>query len=208
MQSFLKFTRKAALILSLALPLTGAPAIGAFAQTATAPASTSLSEQTVRALQEALNGQGITVAISGVLNDETRAAIRKYQSQHHLSVTGDPDKATLDKLGVRVSAAPGEPAATAQAAPATPSPMPGGMMSGPMMQGMMQGMMQTMEGMMRMMEGRSDATRPQQPQGGMMMNCPMMRGASEGDAPAMMQMMQGMMRMMKTMQTQMPPGGN
>lgn len=37
---------------------------------------------------------------SGVLDDETRAAIRQYQSQHHLPVTGEPDKATLDKLGV------------------------------------------------------------------------------------------------------------
>lgn len=65
-----------------------------------AATSAPLSEITVKALQEALNKQGIPVKPDGILNDETRAGIRKYQSQHHLPVTGEPDKATLDKLGV------------------------------------------------------------------------------------------------------------
>ena len=58
---------------------------GALAQTPAAPrASVSLTETTIKALQEALNSQGIPVTVSGILNEETRAAVRKYQSQHHL----------------------------------------------------------------------------------------------------------------------------
>src|SRR5918994_3887895 len=81
------------------------PSSPAFAQTSPPAATTVVvPESTIRAVQEALAKQGITVKVDGVLNDDTRRAIRTYQSQHHLPVTGDPDKATLDKLGVRVSA--------------------------------------------------------------------------------------------------------
>src|SRR3546814_11571865 len=50
----------------------------------------------------------MTVTADGVLDEETRAAIRKYQSQHHLPVTGEPDQATLDKLGVAAGNARGQ----------------------------------------------------------------------------------------------------
>jgi hypothetical protein len=79
------------------------PAQGKAAQTETAPpsaTSAALSQSTIKALQEALSKQGIAVKADGVLDDETRAAIKTYQTQHHLPVTGEPDKATLDKLGV------------------------------------------------------------------------------------------------------------
>src|SRR5665647_2910014 len=81
----------------------------AFAQTAPPVEATSvmLTEPVIKALQEALNKQGTAVKVDGVLNDDTRAAVKKYQTQHHLSVTGEPDKATLDKLGVRLGAVPG-----------------------------------------------------------------------------------------------------
>lgn len=72
----------------------------AFAQATAPSAATTLPEASIKALQEALNGQGIVVKADGIFNDETRAAIREYQLQHHLIVTGEPDKATLDKLGV------------------------------------------------------------------------------------------------------------
>lgn len=72
----------------------------AIAQTDPVAQETSFSPSTVRALQNSLNKQGIAVAIDGVLGDATRAAIRIYQGQHHLPVTGEPDKGTLDKLGV------------------------------------------------------------------------------------------------------------
>lgn len=235
MQFSLNNIRRGAAVLATAVMLASlSPNLGASAQT-TPPASTAaaLSEATITALQEALTKQGIAVKPTGVLNDETRAAIRRYQSQHHLPVTGEPDKATLDKLGVRVSAAQPGSATTAQAAPATPSTGgpsaqgpasppaptlpgqgPGGMMSGPMMQGMMQGMMQTMQGMMGMMQGQMQPGSmqpgrmgPPPAQGEMMMNCPMMMpGTGQADAPAMMRMMQGMMQMMQMMQGQMQPG--
>ena len=105
------------------------PAPGATAQKPatppTAATAAALSELTIRALQEALAKQGITVKVDGVLSDETRAAIRQYQTQHHIPVTGEPDKATLDKLGV---------ARTQAAAPQT-QPSQGGMMHCQMMQG-------------------------------------------------------------------------
>lgn len=142
---------------------------GGLAQTPSASsASINLTEATIKALQQALNSQGIPITVSGVFNDETRVAIRKYQTQHHLPVTGDPDKATLDKLGVRVSAAPAEQttaqAASPSAAGATPPQAGGMMMNCPMMSGqmaamtqmtqMMQNMTQMMQNMMQMMQGQ------------------------------------------------------
>jgi hypothetical protein len=238
MKEILKKLQYSPAAILLAVNLISAPiASVAYAQTApaTAQASATLSESTIKALQEALSKQGIAVKADGVMNDETRSAIRKYQSQHHLPVTGEADKATLDKLGVAVQsgAAPSTSSTVGQAStPSTGStaspqaPMqsgqgPGGMMmSGPMMQEMMQGMMKTMQGMMGMMQGQMQSGQMQpgqmQPgrmqrgpmqgaQGGAMMNCPMMPG-SDQSGPAMMQMMQGMMQMMNMMQNQMPSG--
>ena len=154
MKSLLKSPRLGATVVATAIALVGAsPNFPAFAQTTPPPATTSatLIEPTIKALQEALNKQGIVVQVNGVLNDETRAAIRKYQSQHHLPVTGEPDKATLDKLGVVVdqgtTAAPG---VTTQTQPGM-----GGMPMMNMMSGMMNMMgnmpMMNMMGMMPMM---------------------------------------------------------
>lgn len=87
----------------------GGVPFSAQAQTA-APAPTApsgLSSATVKALQESLNKQGIAVKTDGVLDAETREAVKKYQSQHHLPVTGEPDKATLDKLGVAAQSGAG-----------------------------------------------------------------------------------------------------
>lgn len=143
------------------------------AQTTTAP-----SEATIKTLQEALNKQGIAVKADGVLNDETRAAIRKYQQQHHLPITGDPDQATLSKLGVSARSVAGPALAQATTPPSGTTP-----------------------------QSQPQQT-PQMPmQGGMMMNCPMMQGQMQmmqGQMQAMMQMMQGMMQMMQTMQGQTP----
>ena len=61
---------------------------------------TPLSAATIKSLQEALNKQGIQIKADGVLGKDTRAALRRYQTEHHLPVTGEADKATLDKLGV------------------------------------------------------------------------------------------------------------
>lgn len=174
-------------VLAVAVMLGGmSPDLSALAQTPPA-ASAALSEATVKALQEALTRQGIAVKADGVLNDETRAAIRTYQSQHHLPVTGEPDTATLGKLGVRPSAAAAPSPTLAQAAPAAPpAASPPAQAQTP----------------------SQSATQPGQTQGGMMMNCPMMQGMMQGPMQGMMQnqmmqMMQGMMQMMQTMQAQM-----
>ena len=195
--------RTALMIATIAAPLWAPPTWaveahhppqGTVVQTQTAPqpapTSAALSEPTIKALQEALSKQGIAVNADGVLSDETRVAIRKYQSQHHLPVTGEPDKATLDKLGVvAVSAAPAQPQTFAQAAPMPPpagSP-PAATQPAP-----------------------QAPTQPgQMPGGMMMMNCPMMQGQMQGMMQMMQTMqgqMQGMMQMMQTMQRQMPPG--
>jgi hypothetical protein len=129
-------------------------------------------QATVKALQEALNKQGISVTVDGVLNDATREAIHKYQSQHHLPVTGELDKATLTKLGVTdqkadASTAPENlaqgPKGNTQA---KTQMMQGNMMNCPMMQGqmdMMQGRMQQMmgmmENMMKMLQGMKEKNR-------------------------------------------------
>lgn len=148
--------------------------------TMTAPASSALSEATIKSLQEALNKQGIALKADGILTEETRAAIRKYQSQHHLPVTGEPDKATLDKLGVPVAGAVSL-GQTAQA-PTTPGMAP--MMGPQMMQGMPQGMMGP--GMMGpgMMSGQMPMAGAMPMQQGMMM-CPMMAGMMDRQ-PGMM----------------------
>jgi hypothetical protein len=177
-----------------AIPLSTTLTTGSFAQTQSpaAAGTAALPAATVKALQDALNSQGIAVKTDGVLNDETRAAIRKYQTQHHLPVTGEPDNATLSKLGVAVrqSEAPEGQSTHGQTATtgASPHTMGPQMMQGGMMPG----------GMMNcpMMQGQSGATPMQQ--GTMMANAQMMQG--------MMQMMQGMMRVMQSqMQPAQPP---
>ena len=141
MKLYLKTSALAAMMAATATILTPVLAsVSAVAQPAsmTAPTSVALSEATIKSLQEALNKQGIAVKVDGILTDETRAAIRKYQSQHHLSVTGEPDKATLDKLGVSVALGAVPSGQTAQT-PTTPGMGP--MMGPQMIQTMPQGMM-------------------------------------------------------------------
>jgi peptidoglycan hydrolase-like protein with peptidoglycan-binding domain len=115
-------------------------------------------------MQDALNQQGIAVTANGVLDDETRAAIRQYQSQHDLAATGEPDKATLDKLGVG-----GDAQATGEASPGQAM---GG--TGPGMGMMTPDMMQMMQ---RMMGGMGPGTmgQGQMPMARGMMMCPMMQ---------------------------------
>jgi hypothetical protein len=166
----------AAMMLAATALSTVTTTVSTFAQTAPATAPAVLTEATIKSLQEALNRQGIAVQADGRLSEETRAAIRQYQSQHHLPVTGEPDKATLAKLGVSVADA--SPAGQAAQAPA-PSGM-GPMMGPQMMQGMPQGRMGPSmmgQGMMGpgMMGGQMPMAGAMPMQQGMMM-CPMMAG--------------------------------
>jgi hypothetical protein len=176
MQSLSKSVWRGAAIVSVAIALAGLTPNGASAQTGPSvqQSAVTLSEVTIKALQEALNKQGIAVAVDGVLNQATREAIKKYQSQHHLPVTGEPDTATLAKLGVatRQSAAPAQTQAQTPPQPGTTgqaggAPAPGGLPTGatmncPMMQGQMQAMMQMMQGMMQMMQSMHGQMQPGQ----------------------------------------------
>lgn len=179
-----------AAMLAAALFVVSGPSVLAQAP---APSAATLTQSTIKALQEALNRQGIAVAADGVLNDQTRAAIRTFQSQHHLPVTGEPDRATLDKLGVRESTAQAEPPAPGQA---VPGQMPqGGMMNCGMMQGQMQAMMQMMQGMMGMMQtmqGQMGGQQPGQMQPGQMQPGQMQPGQMQPGQMPMGPMQRGM----------------
>jgi hypothetical protein len=221
MQHARKTSQVGAAALVLAVILGASFSSGTIAQTTSSPTTTvsTLSPSIIKAMQEALNKQGVTVETTGVFDDTTRNALRRFQSQHHLAVTGEADRATLSKLGIADEPTP-SPSTIGQAPPATagstsppqaPAQSASGMMSGPMMQGMMQGMMQTMHGMMGMMEGQQPSQmRPMQaapmqsPSEPTTSDCPMMSGG-QVSMPAMRQMMQGMMQMMRTMQNQMQP---
>jgi peptidoglycan hydrolase-like protein with peptidoglycan-binding domain len=105
--------RIAAASLVAALPLL--MALPAAAQTQhdhskpAAAAPSGVPATTITAVQQALKDQGIAVPVDGVLGDDTRAALRSYQTQHHLPVTGEPDAATLGKLGVKTGTAAAAP---------------------------------------------------------------------------------------------------
>jgi len=209
-----------AIALAAVLIVAGASlASPAMAQTGAPPAAVAaLSEDTVRALQRALSEQGIAVPVDGVLDDATSAAIRQYQTQHHLPVTGEPDAATLEKLGVseQRSEAAGESAPTGVAvAPSGQGGMPdqrgmrgpmaaGQGMMGPGMMGgraQMPGMMGRTTGpgmaqgdMMEMAPGQMPMMGGAMAMPGGMMMCPMMAGMT-GMHPGMMGMHPGMMPM-------------
>ena len=67
-----------------------------------------LSKNDMRAVEEALQAKGYRPGkIDGVADDEARTAIRTFQKDNGLSVTGMIDQRTADKLGVRISSKSG-----------------------------------------------------------------------------------------------------
>ncbi|SRR6266536_6116003 len=67
-----------------------------------------LSRNDMRAVEEALQAKGYRPGkIDGVADDEARTAIRTFQKDNGLSVTGMIDQRTADKLGVRISSKSG-----------------------------------------------------------------------------------------------------
>lgn len=124
----------ASALVAVAMLAGTAPNFIAFAQITPPPAWATLSDPVIESLQEALCKQGVTVNVDGVLNEGTRVVIRRFQTEHHLPVTGDPDEATLEKLGI----APSQTAASPSVQPAT-SAGQAGMSNMPMMN--MMGMM-------------------------------------------------------------------
>jgi peptidoglycan hydrolase-like protein with peptidoglycan-binding domain len=58
----------------------------------------------MKAVEEALQQKGYKVGrVDGVADDDARKAIRSFQKDNGLSITGMIDQRTADKLGVRIS---------------------------------------------------------------------------------------------------------
>jgi len=67
-----------------------------------------LSLEEVKQIQQALKEKGHEPgSAKGVMNAETREAIREFQKANNLSVTGTVDEETAQKLGVSVSGSAG-----------------------------------------------------------------------------------------------------
>lgn len=67
-----------------------------------------LSKSDMRKVEEALQAKGYKVGkIDGMADDDARKAIRAFQQDNGLSVTGTIDQRTADKLGVRITAKSG-----------------------------------------------------------------------------------------------------
>jgi peptidoglycan DL-endopeptidase LytE len=66
------------------------------------------SQATVRSAQQQLKDSGYyTGTVDGIDGPATRAAIRKYQSANSLTVNGQLDSETCDKLGIQTGATSG-----------------------------------------------------------------------------------------------------
>ena len=55
----------------------------------------------VKAVQEALNTHGVKLKVDGLAGRQTRNAIKKFQKENGLKVTGHANKATRLKLGLK-----------------------------------------------------------------------------------------------------------
>ena len=145
-----------ALVAALAIGLPDSVSAQMPAKPAVSAASSS---SAVTALQRALASQGIPVKVDGVLGPSTRDAIKAFQTQHHLPVTGEPDQATLAKLGMQRTAQAAPPSSSmARGAMHRHASSQGGMMQGGMMahchemHKQMQQMMAQMQDMMKSMQ--------------------------------------------------------
>jgi peptidoglycan hydrolase-like protein with peptidoglycan-binding domain len=57
-------------------------------------------QQSIANVQTALNSNGARLTVDGRMGPKTAAALRQFQSQHNLKLTGRPDQATLKVLEV------------------------------------------------------------------------------------------------------------
>jgi peptidoglycan hydrolase-like protein with peptidoglycan-binding domain len=56
-------------------------------------------QQHVAQLQTQLNAAGAQLTVDGKMGSQTRDALKAFQQQHNLKVTGRPDAATMKALG-------------------------------------------------------------------------------------------------------------
>ncbi len=89
-----------------AAPPTAAPAASTAPQpqSAAPPAATANKPTShhrfVENVQTTLNANGAKLTVDGRTGPKTVAALRAYQHEHNLKVTGRPDRATLKALGI------------------------------------------------------------------------------------------------------------
>lgn len=71
----------------------------------TVPANNVTAADKVRSVQEALRAEGHDIGVSdGILGNRTSAALREYQRNNNLTVTGKINQETLDRLGLEFGA--------------------------------------------------------------------------------------------------------
>jgi peptidoglycan hydrolase-like protein with peptidoglycan-binding domain len=67
-----------------------------------------ISKDNLKLVQERLKAEGMYAGpVDGELNAQTEAALRQYQQQHGLPVSGTADEATLQQLQLRLPTTPG-----------------------------------------------------------------------------------------------------
>jgi peptidoglycan hydrolase-like protein with peptidoglycan-binding domain len=67
-----------------------------------------ITTENVKLIQERLKTEGVYAGpVDGELNAQTEAALRQYQQQHGLPVSGTADEATLQQLQLRLPTSPG-----------------------------------------------------------------------------------------------------
>ena len=62
------------------------------------PPNLTPAQQRIAQLQTELNSAGAQLTVDGKMGPQTRDALRAFQQQHHLKVTGRPDAATMKAL--------------------------------------------------------------------------------------------------------------
>ncbi len=109
------------LIAMAVVTLAGFAALAVSAQEPTAPAEQqttakpavakhhhAMPNAEVKAVQEALNQHGASLKADGIMGRATRKALKKFQKENGLKVTGRIDEPTKEKLGIGAPPAPAE----------------------------------------------------------------------------------------------------
>jgi len=88
--------RALTLAAATAVAFAALPAASSFAATTKHP---SAGKAGIVKVQTALNSNGAQLDVDGRMGPKTVAALKSYQQEHNLKVTGRPDSATLKALG-------------------------------------------------------------------------------------------------------------
>jgi peptidoglycan hydrolase-like protein with peptidoglycan-binding domain len=86
---------------------TSAPASASTSASASASANFDNDSQLVLKAQEALKAKGQNIKADGIMGPKTRSAIRNYQGEEGLQVTGKLDSLTLIDMGIEQSGSVG-----------------------------------------------------------------------------------------------------